>query len=172
MMTFALSSSTPCDFKKSVMHAASGLDGAFVSRGKQKRHVFALTVQYEDVDAGGIVYHATYLNYAERARSAWLRLCKFDVQDWLITHHQGFVITQAEIEYHSPAQLHAQLYVETSCLRLGGASATLRQEIKRIDTDLHLATIVIKAAWVDTHAGPRKLPELLHALIASFHADR
>ena len=58
-----------------IHHAIAGLDGVIDrSVPDQHRHIYGVTVQYEDIDAGGIVYHATYLNFAERARSALLRL--------------------------------------------------------------------------------------------------
>ena len=90
------------EFEEALMkQAAAGLDG-FIDRSLpgQNRHIYGVTVQYEDIDAGGIVYHATYLNFAERARSALLRACKFDVQYWLRERQQGFVIC---LLYTSPS---------------------------------------------------------------------
>ena len=149
--------------------AIAGLDGVIDrSVPDQHCHIYGVTVQYEDIDAGGIVYHATYLNFAERARSALLRACKFDVQHWLREHRQGFVITHIETDYHSPAHLHDQLYVETSCLQLGGASTILQQDIKSVETGLNFARVLVKAAWIDVENGPRKFPEPLQAVFRSF----
>ena len=53
---------------------AHGLDGVIDKTDpKYSKHLYGLVVQYEDIDAGGIVYHSTYLNFAERARSALLQ---------------------------------------------------------------------------------------------------
>ncbi len=155
--------------RAAVTEATGGMDG-IIDRSDPGhiRHIYGVTVQYEDIDAGGIVYHATYLNFAERARSALLRACKFDVSYWLASQQQGFVITHVETDYNSPAHLHDRLYVETSCLQLGGASAILQQDINSADTGLNFARVMVKAAWVHTQGGPRKFPEPLQAVLRSF----
>lgn len=152
-----------------IQQAAVGLDG-FIDRSlpDQNRHIYGVTVQYEDIDAGGIVYHATYLNFAERARSALLRACKFDVQYWLRERQQGFVITHIETDYNSPAHLHEQLYIETTCIQLGGASTILQQDINSLATGLNFARVLVKAAWIDIKQGPRKFPEPLQAVFRTF----
>jgi len=149
--------------------AAHGLDGVIDKTDpKVNKHLYGLVVQYEDIDAGGIVYHSTYLNFAERARSALLRASKFNVQYWLAGEHQGFVITHIETDYLSPAKLHNRLIVETSCLQLGGASALLQQNITSFDRGHIFARVMVKAAWVDIKLGPRKFPEPLQMVLRSF----
>lgn len=157
--------------QKNLAQASLGLDGV-IDRSDPAglRHIYCVVVQYEDIDAGSIVYHATYLKFAERARSALLRACKFDVQHWLKEHHQGFVITHVETDYHSPAHLHDKLYVETICVRLGGASAVLQQDVKCLETSLNFARVMVKAAWVDIEQGPRKFPEPLQSVFGSFQS--
>ena len=72
--------------------AAHGLDGVIdKTNPKHSKHLYGLVVQYEDIDAGGIVYHSTYLNFAERARSALLRASKFDVQYWLAEENLSLI---------------------------------------------------------------------------------
>ena len=149
--------------------AARGLDGVIDKTvPEHSKHLYGLVVQYEDIDAGGIVYHSTYLNFAERARSALLRASKFDVQYWLAEENQGFVITHIETDYLSPAKLHNRLIVETSCLQLGGASALLQQNINSFDRGHIFARVMVKAAWVDIELGPRKFPEPLQMVLRSF----
>ena len=149
--------------------AAHGLDGVIDKTDpKHSKHLYGLVVQYEDIDAGGIVYHSTYLNFAERARSALLRASKFDVQYWLAEENQGFVITHIETDYLSPAKLHNRLIVETSCLQLGGASALLQQTINSFDRGHIFARVMVKAAWVDLELGPRKFPEPLQMVLRTF----
>jgi acyl-CoA thioester hydrolase len=151
--------------------AAAGLDGVIDKTNPQSpSHLYGVTVQYEDIDAGGIVYHATYLNFAERARSALLRACNFDVQTWLRDYRQGFVITHIETDYFSPAHLHDALYVQTSCLHLGGASTILQQDVNSMKTGLNFARVIVKAAWIDIDQGPRKFPEPLQAVLRSFQS--
>jgi len=149
--------------------AAHGLDGVIDKTvPEHSKHLYGLVVQYEDIDAGGIVYHSTYLNFAERARSALLRASKFDVQYWLAQENQGFVITHIETDYLSPAKLHNRLIVETICLQLGGASALLQQNINSFDRGHIFARVMVKAAWVDIELGPRKFPEPLQMVLRSF----
>ena len=148
---------------------AHGLDGVIDKNDpKQSKHLYGLVVQYEDIDAGGIVYHSTYLNFAERARSALLRASKFDVQYWLVEENQGFVITHIETDYLSPAKLHNRLIVETSCMQLGGASALLQQNINSFDRGHIFARVIVKAVWVEIELGPRKFPEPLQMVLRSF----
>ena len=153
--------------------AAHGLDGVIDETDPtHSKHLYGLVVQYEDIDAGGIVYHSTYLNFAERARSALLRASKFDVQYWLAEEHQGFVITHIETDYLSPAKLHNRLIVETSCLQLGGASALLQQNITSFHRRHIFARVMVKAAWVDIELGPRKFPEPLQMILRSFQPEK
>ena len=148
---------------------AHGLDGVIDKTDpRHRKHLYGLVVQYEDIDAGGIVYHSTYLNFAERARSALLRASKFDVQCWLAEENQGFVITHIETDYLNPAKLHNRLIVETICLQLGGASALLQQNINSFDRGHIFARVMVKAAWVDLEFGPRKFPEPLQMVLRSF----
>jgi len=155
--------------KTAIEQAASGLDGIVDQTDPARiRHIYGLVVQYEDIDAGGIVYHSTYLNFAERARSALLRACKFDVHYWLSTEKQGFVITHIETDYNSPAHLHERIFVETSCQHLGGASTILQQDINSMETGLNFARVLVKAAWVDVEHGPKKFPEPLQAVFRTF----
>ena len=55
-----------------------------------KKHLYPLIVQFEDTDAGGIVYHANYLNYAERGRSAFLRCLGINLQEHLKMKEKRF----------------------------------------------------------------------------------
>ena len=57
---------------------AAGADAMLDGRFDAGNHLYPLRVQYEDTDAGGIVYHAQYLAFAERARSAWFRCLGID----------------------------------------------------------------------------------------------
>lgn len=93
-------------------------------------HQYALRIYYEDTDAGGIVYHANYLRYAERARTEALR--DMGIPHAEMTEHFGtmFVVRRIEVDYLMPARLDDSLTVETSALEVGGASLTLRQEVK------------------------------------------
>jgi acyl-CoA thioester hydrolase len=92
-------------------------------------HHYTLRVYYEDTDAGGVVYHASYLRYAERARTEALR-------DWGIPHaaliaQYGlmFVVRRIKVDYLRPARIDESLTVVTQPVQVGGASLLLRQEV-------------------------------------------
>ncbi|MXV43983.1 YbgC/FadM family acyl-CoA thioesterase [Saccharibacter sp. 17.LH.SD] len=92
-------------------------------------HQIQFRVYYEDTDAGGIVYHARYLGFAERARAEALRGLGISVGDLAHREGIGFVVRQLTVTYHSPLRLDDILSVETVLLELGGARLKLRQEI-------------------------------------------
>ncbi len=111
-------------------------------------HRYSLRVQYEDTDAGGIVYHAQYLAFAERARSAWLRCLGIDQPAMLADDGLGFVVRRIEVDFHLPAGLGDILDVESGLLRLGGASLKLQQKIVNRENRHILARLVVEIGLV------------------------
>lgn len=108
---------------------------------------FPVRIYYEDTDAGGIVYYANYLKFAERARTEFIRALGMRQQDALETENQaGFVVRHCEIDYRAPAVLDDLLSVSCEVTEIGGASAVMHQEIRRGD-DL-LVTIDVKVVYV------------------------
>ncbi len=94
--------------------------------------VMPVRVYYEDTDAGGIVYYANYLKFAERARSEYIRTLGFDQQAELSSEDRiGFAVRHCEIDYLKPAVLDDLLTVSCKIVEYGGASALMRQEIRR-----------------------------------------
>ncbi len=94
------------------------------------RHRYAIRVYYEDTDAGGIVYHANYLRYAERARTEALR--DLGVPHAALVERFGlmFVVRGLEVDYRRGARLDEALVVETEVLDVGGATVRLRQTVR------------------------------------------
>lgn len=110
---------------------------------------FPIRIYYEDTDAGGIVYHASFLRFAERGRSEFLRERNISVGDTLPDHGFHFVVRHIEIDYRAPAKLDDLLNVETSVIDLGNASFTMHQEIKRdaqTIVDLKVVLVCVNAA--------------------------
>ena len=112
---------------------------------------FPVRVYYEDTDAGGIVYYANYLKFAERARSEFLRALDINQQQILQTEKCGFVVRSCNIEYLASAVLDDVLTVTCKISELGAASAVILQEIKR-ENDV-LATLEVKVIYmnIETH---------------------
>ena len=119
-------------------------------------HKMDLRIYYQDTDAGGIVYHSNYLDYAERARSEFLRDVGLPVND-LLERDVAFVIKKAELTYKSPARLDDLLTVHTSIGDIKGASMIMNQTIKRGDTDL--VEIVLQVVFVSPKTmAPIRIP--------------
>lgn len=97
----------------------------------QGGHAYALRVYYEDTDAGGVVYHATYLRYAERARTEALRDLGAAHADLVSQHGLMFMVRRVKVDYLAPARLDDSLDVLTETLSIRAASALLRQSVRR-----------------------------------------
>ncbi len=93
-------------------------------------HYYPLLVQFEDTDAGGIVYHANYLSFAERGRSGWLRVIGISQGNNLYEHKTGFVVRRASLDYLRPAKLSDALIVETRLKEVGKARITATQIVR------------------------------------------
>ncbi|MGB1177002.1 MAG: YbgC/FadM family acyl-CoA thioesterase [Candidatus Puniceispirillaceae bacterium] len=131
-------------------------------------HNYLLRVQFEDTDAGGIVYHANYLAFAERARSSYLRLIGIN-QETALGGDAGppldgamLVVRRLGIDYVTPAGLGTAVRVETRMKALRGASMQLQQSIMKFE-DGHilarlLVDIVCVAASKDGGKRPRRIP--------------
>lgn len=97
-------------------------------------HYLPLRVYYEDTDAGGIVYHASYLRFAERARTEMLRAVGIDLVRLRDEHGLMFVVRKGEVDFQRPAKFDDVLIVQSDLLELGGATATIDQNIYRMTT--------------------------------------
>jgi acyl-CoA thioester hydrolase len=88
-------------------------------------------VYYENTDAGGVVYHAEYLKFFERARSEWLRFLGFAHPDLKALHGIVFVVRQMRIKYRQPARFDDLLEVETTLDELGRSKIVFNQKLLR-----------------------------------------
>jgi len=122
---------------------------------------FPVRVYYEDTDAGGVVYHACYLNFMERARTEWLRDKGFE-QDRL-REQEGllFPVRSMKIEYLLPARFNDLLQVSCEPRHRGNASLRFYQTITRGDDAL--CTAEVRIACIDAKAFvPKAIPQRLH----------
>lgn len=120
-------------------------------------------VYWEDTDAGGIVYHASYLRFMERARTEWLRAAGFEQQR--LRDEQGiqFTVTRLAIEYRSPGRYDDRLQVGVRLARARRASLDLEQTVQREDGPL-LASAAVRVACLDAASlRPRALPPHLRS---------
>ncbi len=93
-------------------------------------HRYAVRVYYEDTDAGGVVYHATYLRFAERARTEALRAAGIPHAELIQKFASMLVVRRVEVDYLRPARIDDSLTVVTELLSVGGATVTLRQDVQ------------------------------------------
>ena len=128
-------------------------------------HIFPLRVYYEDTDAGGIVYYANYLRFAERARTEYLRSVGADHQTLLAEDGIAFTVRQCSVDYMSPAFLDDPLEVHTRFLEVRGASLRAEQVVKR-KTD-ELARLNVRLACVGDDGRPRPMPTALRSALSS-----
>lgn len=98
-------------------------------------------VYYEDTDAGGIVYHAKYLNFMERCRCEWLDSLGFDVVKVQRDHDAMFVVHELQLLYHQPARLFDTLTVSCQALHVGKVKLEVEQKIYNQEQLLCSATI-------------------------------
>jgi acyl-CoA thioester hydrolase len=88
-------------------------------------------VYYQDTDAGGVVFHGSYLNFFERARTEWLRHLGFDVRQLAEREGVLFIVRELRVNYLGPAQVDDLLTVTAALDNLGRAQFTLDQRVLR-----------------------------------------
>lgn len=125
----------------------------------QSGHHYPVRVYFEDTDAGGVVYHANYLRYAERGRTEALRAAGMPHAALMERHGLMFVVRRVEVEYLRPARLDDLLDIVTETRAVRGASVLLRQEVRHAGGDL-LAGLDVRLACVGVSDGrAARLPE-------------
>ncbi|WP_027285052.1 tol-pal system-associated acyl-CoA thioesterase [Rubritepida flocculans] len=120
-------------------------------------HDHALRVYFEDTDAGGIVYHANYLRFAERARTEALRAMGLPHADMQAKHGCFLVVKRAAVEYERPARLDDEVTVRTRIRRVA-ATLLLEQELRRGEERLAMVEVTLVCVDQGTLT-PRRLPE-------------
>ena len=139
------------------------------SKGEMKKNVFIfpIRVYYEDTDAGGIVYYANYLKFAERARTEFIRSLGINQQDELEKEDRcGFAVREVNIQYKRPAVLDDALVVTCEVLEAKGAGACVHQDIYR--NDELLACLDVQLAYLSLEKKrPVRIPEVMLAKIKS-----
>ena len=125
-------------------------------------HRFTVRVYYEDTDMGGIVYHANYLRYMERARSDMLRLAGIDQRAAMEAGEGAWAVTDLAIRYRSPAKLDDDLLVVSTVEAVRGASVVIAQRILRGTSALSGEPLIegrVTAAFLSPEGRPRRQPE-------------
>ena len=120
-------------------------------------HRFAVRAYYEDTDLSGVVYHANYLRWFERARSDFLRLIGIDQRAAVEGGDGAFAVVDMAIRFAAPARLDDAVLIETSCTEIGAASCRMHQHVLREGQLLCEATLRI--GFVAPDGRPRRMPQ-------------
>ncbi|APO76156.1 4-hydroxybenzoyl-CoA thioesterase protein [Rhizobium etli 8C-3] len=133
------------------------ISGALTQTG----HELIQRVYYEDTDFSGLVYHARYLHFLERGRTDYLRCLGVEQRELISADEEGlvFVVHRMEIDFRNPARMDDVLTIVTRTEKAGGAKMVLHQEIRRGETPLIAAKVII--AVINARGRPRRLPEAL-----------
>ena len=117
-------------------------------------------VYYQDTDAGGVVFHAQYLSFMERARSELLNQAGINLARFVERHGALFMVHRIDVKYHQPGRLNDLLSVSAEVVKMGRASFVFRQRVERSSELLVEADVTI--ALVDRHRmKPARMPEEL-----------
>lgn len=122
-------------------------------------------IYWEDTDAGGVVYHASYLRFLERARTEWLRGRGVDQLAFKHATGLAFMVHRMEIDFLKPALLDDELMVTVEVKERRSASILFSQTINRAD-GAELIRAQVRAACVDLgRMQPARIPDEITELI-------
>ena len=124
--------------------------------------IFSLPVRvyFQDTDAGGVVYHANYLNYMERARTEWLRTHGYSNAELMKQFGVVFVVRSLKLDYLKPALLDDILSVTAQIKDIGRSRISLLQTVQRKDESLAEAEVHLACVSIESFK-PVSVPEVL-----------
>ncbi len=120
------------------------------------KHLFAVRVYFEDTDFSGVVYHARYLHFMERARSDMLACVGIDQRTVHAAGQGAYAVTEMHIKYRRPAHFDDALVVVSTVEAVRAASCDIHQTVMRDDDILTEARVT--AAFVSPDGKPRRQP--------------
>lgn len=121
---------------------------------------WSIRVYYEDSDVGGVVYHAQYLKFLERARTEWLRALGYEQSALRADFKLIFVVKSLAIEYIKPAYFNDLLEVQSRIVAVKKASMDFIQTINRADEALLQAELTVVCVTTETFK-PHAIPSCL-----------
>jgi len=147
------------------------LAGRLIGVGEGRTHVLPIRVYFEDTDAGGVVYHASFVRWCERGRTDLLRLLGADARRMVdgsdSLEPAAFVVRRMSFDFRRPARMDDLLEVETRVGELGAASVTLKHSVCRDKQVLCQADVTV--VLVSVSGKPMRIPEPVRAAFLSQH---
>jgi len=119
-------------------------------------HLYAVRAYYEDTDLSGIVYHANYLRWFERARSDVLRMLGIDQRAAIEAGDGAYAVADVQLKYVRPALLDDDIVIHTRCSELRAASVRMEQEAKRDGETI--CTAQLRVGFLAPNGRPRRQP--------------
>ena len=127
---------------------------------KSKIFLLPIRVYFQDTDAGGVVYHASYVNFMERARTEWLRTHGYSNAGLMKEFGSVFVVRSLKLDYFKPALLDDLLEVTAQVKDIGRSRISLLQSVCRDDEVLTEAEIHLVYVSLESFK-PVRIPEVL-----------
>ena len=143
------------------------LSGSMVSG---HRHIFPLRIYYADTDFSGVVYHARYLEFLERARTEFLRhfsISHSELRESVSGESFAFAVRRMEIDFLFPSRIDDLLSIETILSSVRGALLVVEQKIFLEEVLLVRAKVDI--VYINAQGRPRRLPK---EWVEKFHFAR
>jgi acyl-CoA thioester hydrolase len=134
--------------------------------GESREFRWPIRIYYEDTDAAGIVYHANYLKFMERARTEWLRQLGYEQDELSVTAGIAFVVRKIAIDYIRPAMFNDEVVVASRVSRLGRASMEFDQNV--VAGDELFSRAQVKVGCIDARTlRPTAMPPDIYAEITN-----
>lgn len=131
-----------------------------------------IRIYLEDTDAGGIVYHAKYLHFMERARTEWVRSRGVGLRAGL-NDNISYVVQRMSIHYAVPARLDDELVITAEPFDFGRVWMDFRQQVVRAQDRKLLAEADVRVACVALDSGrPRRLPENMLGVLEDYRRSK
>jgi acyl-CoA thioester hydrolase len=128
----------------------------------KRDHIFTLPVRvyFQDTDAGGVVYHASYVNFMERSRTEWMRSFGFTNAKLMKELGVVFVVRSLKLDYLKPALLDDLISVTSQLKEVGRSRVTLHQSVirgedKLVEAEVHLVSVSLE------NFKPVRVPDVL-----------
>lgn len=137
----------------------------------EKTYAYPVRIYWEDTDAGGIVYHANYLRYMERARTEFLRTLGLEQRKMQLEGAPVIVVSSMDIKFVRPAVLDDLLTVKTRIKLLRRASVVFEQTIVRGEQTI--CTAQVRCASVDMKLGvPTQTDPRIYAALEQYAPEQ